>query len=73
MICKGLGLFKKYSVTKINNPDKSVDAIVLEFDDPIARKAIRYWGKVMGENGYEQVEYDVNQKLDAIEEELGDE
>ena len=34
---KNEGLIRKYEVTKLSNPTKKIDAIVLEFDDPIAR------------------------------------
>lgn len=63
---KGVGLFKKYSVTKISNPEKDVDAIVLEFDDPIARVGIIAWAEEMYKNGYQQVHADIISKLDLM-------
>lgn len=61
------GLYRKYSVTKLTNPEKDVDAIVLEFDDPIARKGIKAWAEEMAKNGYEQVEIDIQAKLKEYE------
>jgi hypothetical protein len=58
------GLFKKYEVTKLSNPEKKVDAIVLEFDDPIARVGIAAWAHQMKNMGYEQVYLDIMEKLD---------
>lgn len=49
---KDKGLYKKYEVTKLNNPTKKLDCIVLEFDDPIARVGIRAWADAMAKNGY---------------------
>lgn len=57
------GLFKKYSITKISNPDKEIDGIVLEFDDPIARAALFKWAKIMKSEGYVKVHDDVIRKL----------
>lgn len=57
------GLFKKYEVTKLSNPDKPLDCIVLEFDDPIARVGIKAWAKEMRAKGYERVYEDVIEKL----------
>ena len=63
---KGLGLLKKYSITKISNPKKDVDAIVLEFDDPIAVEGIIAWAEEMYRNGYKQVHADVISKIDLM-------
>ena len=49
---KDKGLYRKYDVTKISNPTKPIDAIVLEFDDPIARRGIRAWAVAMLQAGY---------------------
>lgn len=37
------GLFQKYEVKKLSDPSKNVQAVVLEFDDKSARKAIVTW------------------------------
>jgi hypothetical protein len=45
------GLVKKFEVTKLSNPEKKLDCIVLEFDDPIARRGIQAWAEAMLEAG----------------------
>lgn len=60
---KEKGLYQKFSVTKLSNPNKVVDAIVLEFDDPIARQAIAFWSIVMMGCGYLKVASDTLGKL----------
>jgi hypothetical protein len=57
------GLFQKYEVKKLSNPDKNLDCIVLEFDDPIARVAIQAWAEEMLGKGHRQVYEDVMKKL----------
>lgn len=64
---KNRGLYNKYHVQKISNPEKKIDAIVLEFDDPIARRAIRPWANSMIYAGFNKVGHDVHDKLDRIE------
>jgi len=49
---KGQGLLKKYQVSKISNPKKDLDCIVLEFDDPIAREGLKAWAHAMNDAGY---------------------
>jgi len=49
---KEKGIFHKYDVIKISNPEKAISCIVLEFDDPIARVGIRAWAAEMEKNGY---------------------
>lgn len=56
-------LESRFLVTKLTNPDKKVDGIVLEFDDPVARVGIRAWAKAMRSRGYEQVYQDIREKL----------
>lgn len=60
---KNEGLQDRYSITKKSNPGKKIDAIVLEFDDPIASGAILHWGVSMRNKGYEQVYKDIWVKL----------
>ena len=60
---KEKGLYKKYEITKLSNPTKKVDAIVLEFDDPIARKVIMYWAIEMIDEGYEKCGKETLDKL----------
>lgn len=57
------GLENRYQVQKRSNPDKRIDCIVLEFDDPIARVGIKAWSIAMLAAGYTQVFKDVQQKL----------
>ena len=64
---KNLGIYKKYDVTKISNPTKKMDCIVLEFDDPIARVALRKWAEEMIANGYLKCGEETIEKLDKIE------
>lgn len=60
---KDEGLYQKYIVQKISNPDKKIDAIVLEFDDPIARVGITHWAQAMLAKGYKQCFRDVMGKV----------
>ena len=64
---KDIGLFKKYEVKKISNPDKKVDGIVLEFDDELSRKAIRQVAMVMFLWGYSELASDLLDKCDEYE------
>jgi len=41
------GLEKKFHVVKLATPNIRVDAIVLEFENPIARKSIFHWAVEM--------------------------
>lgn len=60
---KSTGLYQKYIVKKIKNPDKEMDCIVLEFDDPIARRAITFWANLMHEDGYTLCAAQTKQKV----------
>jgi hypothetical protein len=40
MNSKTKGILPNFEIKKISNPTKKIDAIVLEFDDPIARSGI---------------------------------
>lgn len=60
---KSAGLEKRYEVVKLSNPEKVVDAIVLEFDDPIARIGILAWVQEMRLKGYDECANDVVDKL----------
>lgn len=60
---KNIGLFKKYEVKKLSNPEKELDCVVLEFDDPIARQALEFWAELMRKNGYSEVHKDTIEKL----------
>jgi hypothetical protein len=61
------GLYQKYVVQKIKNPEKKLDCVVLEFDDPIAIVGIKAWAKEMFKNGYHQVAEDVWTKIEKLE------
>lgn len=61
------GLISKYEVKKINNPNKNLDCIVLEFDDPIARQGIYAWAEAMNKAGYSKCAAQVFAKLLNIE------
>jgi len=52
-----------YTVRKVTNPKKEIDAIVLEFDDPIARKGIYHWAIEMMAQGYKDCGHQVLGKL----------
>lgn len=64
---KSEGLHQKYEVVKLDNPQKLIDAIVLEFDDPIARIGIKAWAEAMFLHGYHKVGIEVLEKLNTIE------
>lgn len=74
------GLKAKYTVMKNTGKTEKVgmsqvdavcikmveDCIVLEFNDPIARKGIIAWANAMREEGYHQVYRDVMDKLNLF-------
>lgn len=60
---KNRGLYKKWEVTKLTNPTKKVDCIVLEFDDPIACKGIEAFARACQDAGYEALYRDLMMKL----------
>ncbi len=64
------GLYKKYEVKKITNPQKKVDCIVLEFDDPIERKGIVAFAAAAYHEGYKQLAFDLWDKLEHTDVEL---
>lgn len=59
--------YQKYEVKKISNPEKKMDCVVLEFDDPIARKGIQAWAEEMLKQGYHRAAAGVLAKLTNIE------
>jgi len=61
------GLYKKYQVTKLARPLEEIDAIVLEFKDPIARDGILQWAESMRLAGYTKVHDDVIDKVDRYQ------
>lgn len=67
MADKKEGLVQKFEVTKLSNPNKKVDAIVLEFDDPIARQGIHAWAEAMMEAGYYRCAAETFAKLLRLE------
>lgn len=60
---KSKGLFRKYKVTKLSKPKEPVDCIVLEWGDPIARKAILAWAEAMRDAGHLALYQDVTDRL----------
>lgn len=56
---KELGLIQKYEVKKLTNPNKKMDCVVLEFDDPIARVGIRAFAKALEQEGYSALAVDL--------------
>lgn len=59
---KDTGLYKKYEVKKISNPEKALDCIVLEFDDPNAREGIFAFADACERDGYQQLADDLRGK-----------
>jgi len=59
------GLYGKFEVKKITNPDKKLDCIVLEFDDPIARRGIKAFSEGCRARGYIPLADDLDKKLNA--------
>lgn len=57
------GFFNKYTVRKNGNASKKIDAVVLEFDDPIARVGIDAWRIEMLKNGYIECSNSVGARL----------
>lgn len=64
MTSKSQGLMPKYEVKKLTNPSKELDCIVLEFDDPIARFAIKAFASRCAQEGYDQLARDIIFKLE---------
>ena len=64
---KDTGLFKKYEVTKISNPTKEVDAIVLEFDDVLSRTALRKYSSILRNAGYMELANDIVTKCNKYD------
>jgi TusA-related sulfurtransferase len=64
---KEKGFQTRYEVRKASNPAKQMDCLVLEFDDPIARKGIRAWAEEMRRQGYEACANEVFEKLERQE------
>lgn len=67
MADKNKGLYQKYYVKKLSNPDKVIDSVVLEFDDPIAHAGLWPWAVEMRECGYYEVYSDTIDKLNKYE------
>lgn len=61
------GLYKKYEVTKLSNPEKEIDAIVLEFDDELSRHGIKEFARVAALKGYPKLAHDLFQKCKDYE------
>lgn len=61
------GLIRKYEVIKLDNVQKPMDCIVLEFDDPLARIGIKAWAEEAKKRGYEKLHADVERKLKTYE------
>lgn len=64
---KDKGLYKKYEVKKLSNPEKHIDAIVLEFDDPISRRGLRRYASALRNNGFESLARDIIKKCNQYE------
>ena len=64
---KDTGLFKKYNVEKKSNPEKKIDAIVLEFDDPLSREAIIKYADIMKREGFDRFAFDLVNKCNRYE------
>jgi len=64
---KEKGLYEKYEVTKLTNPNKELDCVVLEFDDPVQRKGIRAFAEAAADEGYHRLAWDLDRKCDAYE------
>lgn len=60
---KKVGLYNKYEVKKLSNPDKRLDCIVLEFDDENSRKGIEAFADAVELDGYQQLADDLRMKL----------
>ena len=65
---KDRGLYKKYQVTKLTNPEKNIDAIVLEFDDKLSRVALIEYAKILSDNGYSYLASDILCKVEEYNE-----
>lgn len=62
---KNKGLYGKYKVERVDGKPIKDGCIVLEFNDPIARKVIFRWARYMRDAGHFQVYEDVLDKLAA--------
>lgn len=64
---KNSGLYQKYVVQNITNPTKKVDAIVLEFDDPLSRVGIAAFAEACDKHGFHLLSLDIRKKLEETE------
>lgn len=60
---KERGLYGKYKVEKTTNPDKKLDCMVMEWDDPNGRKGIRAFAEAVKKEGYLLLYVDLDEKL----------
>ncbi len=58
------GFYKKYEVTKISNPNKFMNCVVLEFDDPVNWEAIKTFASSMRKAGYVAAANDIELQLE---------
>lgn len=66
---KDKGLYAKYVIsggrcTKSSNPTKVINAVILEFDDPLARVGIKAFSDAARAAGYGQLADDLDKKLE---------
>jgi hypothetical protein len=72
MKSKNIGLIKKYEVKKLSNPSKEIDAVVLEFDDLLSRKAIRKFAGIVLSHGFWELGHDLKTKCNRYDMELSE-
>jgi len=60
---KQKGLYRKYLVQKLTDPEKKLECVVLEFDDPVARVAILAFARAAQVAGYRLLAEDLHRKL----------
>ena len=60
------GFYKKYHVSKISNPDKKIDALVLEFDDPVGVAIASIWATLMLKLGYTEAYEGISRKMSSV-------
>lgn len=60
---KETGLEKRFSVLDLDDVFRPVDAIVLEWSDPLAREGIAAWALAVRAAGYDSLFIDLRDKL----------
>ena len=62
------GILGKFEIKKLTNPDKVIDGMVMEFDDPIAREALWDYASICYLKGYRKLCTEIRRKCNHYKE-----